>query len=296
MVTIIPEKIHSSEDFIHIENIQEEEVDLIWLGQAGFALKFKHFLILIDPYLSDFLSKKYKGAIFPHTRLMEIPLNPYVLHNVDFYFSTHAHSDHMDPETLSVIADNNPNLKVIVPAAEIKEAISRGAKKFQITSVNDGDNISLASGLNITAIAASHEAIKVNGKGKHHFLGYILDLGGIKLYHSGDCIPYNELSKRLMEYEIDLALLPINGRDKFRLTHGIAGNFTISEVLALCHDAGIKNLIVHHFGMFAYNTVRDDELEQLKSKTSPSLHIIVPEIKVNYKIIKSKHKKMKNDF
>jgi L-ascorbate metabolism protein UlaG (beta-lactamase superfamily) len=287
MITISPEKIHSLEEFIHIENISEKEVELIWLGQAGFALKFKHSLILIDPYLSDFLSKKYKETIFPHLRLMEIPLKPFAFHNVDFYFSTHAHSDHMDPETLSVIANINPNLKVIVPAAELKEAINRGAKESQVIPLNDGEHITLISDLNVTAIAASHETFKVDKKGKHHFLGYILDLGGIKIYHSGDCIPYKGLSKKLMESEIDLALLPINGRDKFRLTHGIAGNFTISEVLALCHEARVNHLIVHHFGMFAYNTVSNDELEQLKSKKSPSLNIIVPEINVKYKITKS---------
>jgi len=88
----------------------------------------------------------------------------------------------------------------------------------------------------------------------------------------------------LTHLKIDLALLPINGRDEFRLKHDIAGNFKISEALDLCQEVGIINLIVHHFGMFAYNTVSYDDLERLKKKSSKSLRIIIPEVDVVYKI------------
>ena len=287
MITISQEKVSSLEEFIEIEKVLENEVYLAWLGQAGFIIKFKNKLLLIDPYLSDFLSKKYKGTIFPHTRLMKIPLKPEKILNLNYCFSTHAHSDHMDPETLSVLADQNPNIRIIVPAAEIKEAILRGVKPSQIIPLNDGERIKLDPDLSVIAIAASHESVKINEKGEYHFLGYILDIGGIIIYHSGDCIPYEGLYKKLSNYKIDLALLPINGRDTFRLSHGIAGNFTISEVLSLCQELQIKNLIVHHFGMFAYNTVSNDELEQLKDKNSESLQIFIPEVNIKYKISKS---------
>jgi len=284
MIKISKETIDSIESFINIEKIPENEVRIVWLGQAGFTLKFKDKLIIIDPYLSDFLSKKYKGKIFPHIRLMKIPLKPDKITNLDYYLSTHAHSDHMDPETLTILSNNNPNCKVIVPAAEVEEAINRGAKCHQIIPINDGERINLELDLTIIGVGASHELIKVNEKGEYHFLGYVFDIGGIKVYHSGDCIPYKGLYDKLAYLKIDLALLPINGRDELRLNHGIAGNFKISEVLDLCQEVGIINLIVHHFGMFAYNTVSYDELEQLKKKSSRSLRIIVPEVNVVYKI------------
>lgn len=286
MIKISKERIDSTEYFINIKNIHENEVRIVWLGQAGFALKFKDKLLIIDPYLSDYLSKKYKEKIFPHIRLMKIPLKPDKITNLDYYLSTHAHSDHMDPETLSILSNNNPNCKVIVPAAEVEEAINRGAKRHQIIPINDGERINLDKDLNIIGVGASHEFIKVNNKGEYHFLGYVFDIGGIKIYHSGDCIPYKGLYEKLAYLKIDLALLPINGRDEFRLNHGIAGNFKISEVLDLCQEGGIINLLVHHFGMFAYNTVSYDELEQLKKKSSRSLRIIVPEVNAVYKLRK----------
>lgn len=287
MIEISLERINSTEILINSKKIPENEIQLAWLGQAGFLIKFNDKFIIIDPYLSDFLSKKYKGEIFPHIRLIKIPIKPDKIKNLDYYLSTHAHSDHMDPETLNLLSNNNPNCKVIVPAAEIKEAINRGAKSSQIIPINDGMKIELDQALNIIGVTASHESIKVNEKGESHFLGYILDMGGVKIYHSGDCIPYEGLYEKLSNYKIDLALLPINGRDEFRLSHGIAGNFTISEVLDLCLKVKIPNLIVHHFGMFAYNTVSNDELEQLSKKSSSSHRIIVPEVNVLYKIRKS---------
>lgn len=283
-IKIISESIKSLEEFVENKSIPSNEIHFAWIGQAGFIFKFKDKLMIMDPYLSDYLSKKYKGKIFPHIRLMKVPLKPDKITNLNYYLSTHAHSDHMDPETLTVLLNNNLNCKVIVPAAEVEEAINRGAKRHQIIPINDGERINIDKDLTIIGIGASHELIKINEKGEYHFLGYVFDIGGIKIYHSGDCIPYKGLHEKLAYLKIDLALLPINGRDEFRLNHGIAGNFKISEVLDLCQEVGIINLIVHHFGMFAYNTVNYDELEQLKKKSSSSLRIIVPEVDVVYKI------------
>lgn len=285
-VNISIERITSLEEFVNNKSIPSDEIHLTWIGQAGFMFKFKDKLIMIDPYLSDYLSKKYKGKLFPHIRLMEIPISPDKIVNVDFNLSSHAHSDHMDPETLKILSDNNQDCKFIVPAAEIEEAIKRGVKRHQITPANNQKTIFLEEKIKIIGIAASHEHLKVNEKGEFHYLGFVFDLGGIKIYHSGDCIPYEGLYEKLKDFNIDLALLPINGRDEYRLSNNIAGNFKIPEVLEICKITGIKNLIVHHFGMFAYNTVSYDELQQLKKESSKALRIIVPEINVVYKIRK----------
>lgn len=286
MIDISQETTESLEDSINVKLIPQNEIHLAWLGQAGFAIKFKDKLLIMDPYLSDFLSKKYKGTIFPHVRLMKIPLLPEKIRNLDYVLSSHAHSDHMDPETLIILSNNNPDCKIIVPAAEIEEAINRGAKMNQIIPTNDGKAIELEYNIRIIGVGASHEVLKINEKGEYHFLGYVFELNGIRIYHSGDCIPYDGLFEKIRELQIDLALLPINGRDEYRLSNNIAGNFKIPEVLELCKKSEIKKLIVHHFGMFAYNTVTQEELNDLREKSSPKLQIIIPEINQIYKIKK----------
>lgn len=47
-----------------------------------------------------------------------------------------------------------------------------------------------------------------------------------------------------------------------------------------------KPIFYHHFGMFAYNTVTESELNDLRRKSSSNLHIIIPEINQIYKIKK----------
>ncbi|KKN19553.1 hypothetical protein LCGC14_0944620 [marine sediment metagenome] len=215
---------------------------------------------------------------------MNVPIYPENIKNIDYLLSSHAHSDHMDPETLSPLSANNPNCRIITPAAEIQEAINRGAKKDQIISVNDGQILELENDIRIIGVAASHESLKINKKGEHHFLGYIFDFGGIKIYHSGDCIPFDGLYKKLKKLYINIALLPINGRDNYRFNNGIAGNFSIHEALELCRECEIKTLIVHHFGMFACNTVTNEELEKLKEMSSINCQIIIPKIDILYKI------------
>ena len=286
MIDISQETTESLEKFINLKEPPQDEIHLAWLGQAGFAMKFKDKLLIIDPYLSDYLSVKYKGKIFPHIRLMEIPLLPGKIKNLDYVFSSHAHSDHMDPETLSILLNNNPDCKIIAPAAEIEEAVNRGAIRNQIIPANEGTTIELEKNIKIIGVGASHEVLKINEEGEYHFLGYVFHLGGIRIYHSGDCIPYDGLIEKVRDLQIDLALLPINGRDEYRLSNNIAGNFKIPEVLELCEKSGIKKLIVHHFVMFAYNTVTESDLNDLRGKSSSNLHIIIPEINQIYKIKK----------
>ena len=110
------------------------------------------------------------------------------------------------------------------------------------------------------AVASAHEQLKVNAKGEHHYLGYILGSDDIRLYHSGDCVPYCGLGELLLARQIDVALLPINGRSEPLSRKGIAGNFTFEEAVDLCQAARIPVLVGHHWGMFDFNTCDPETL------------------------------------
>jgi L-ascorbate metabolism protein UlaG (beta-lactamase superfamily) len=254
----------------------------MWLGQAGFIFKFNKKLLMIDPYLSDSLAKKYQNQLFPHNRLMDPPILPNQVYHLDYFLSTHAHTDHMDPETIGPIALNNPDCKFIIPSAAIKDERMRGIAKKRIVPVNAHHTIQLDDIISITAIPAAHESIKTNSNGEHFFLGYIFHFNDVNIYHSGDCVPYSELENSLKEYDLHLALLPINGRDEYRLTHGIAGNFFAEEVIELCEKLKVKTLMVHHFGMFAYNTVSNKLLSKLAEFSSNILEVIIPRVDTVY--------------
>lgn len=260
------------------------EVYLWWLGQAGFALKYKTHLLLIDPYLSDSLAEKYRDQELKHQRMMPVPVAPEAIHTCAWYLCTHSHTDHMDPPTIQAVnRASSPNF--LVPRAEIARAVERGVPPNKLFAMNAGESLTLTPEITVEAVAAAHEQLEQDERGNYKFLGYILSLGGLRLYHSGDTIPYHSLAKTLSCQRINLGLLPINGRDQFRRSRGIPGNFTLQEAIVLCHRAGIPHLVGHHFDMFEFNTIDRPTAQTILRQQAGSLDWLLPEIGVTYTII-----------
>jgi hypothetical protein len=75
--------------------------------------------------------------------------------------------------------------------------------------------------------------------------------------------------------------LPVNGRDNFRKSQGIPGNFTLDEAVRLCVEAEIPAMIAHHYGMFEFNTVPAESIDQA-SKRSELIQLIRAKTSVCY--------------
>ncbi len=258
------------------KNISDENVvTLTWLGQAGFLIQFDSSrAVIIDPYLSDSLAKKYQGKLFPHVRMQQPPLTGATLPKLEAYLMTHGHTDHMDPETIQAVAQKQ-SPSFIFPKHESAKALDRGVPETLGVGMNAGDQIDFGT-FAVTALPAAHEEIQVDEFGFYHALGYIIDIAGIRIYHSGDCVPYRGQAELLTAHQIDLALLPINGRDQYRTDNGVPGNFHAQEAIDLCEAAGIKTLIPHHFGMFDFNTVNPMDYAHLFAASQ--VEVLIPKI------------------
>ena len=242
------------EDFLaDVRSAPAERLNLWWLGQSGFLVQWQGHHLLIDPYLSDTLTQKYAGTAKPHVRMTERVIAPGKLDFIDVVTSSHNHTDHLDAGTLLPLLQANPTLKVIVPAANVHFAASRlQVRPDRLTSIQaDGEPVIIAP-FRFNAIPSAHESLEMDENGDHRFIGYIIEIGGRTIYHSGDCCIYNGLVERLKGWRIDLAILPINGRDPAR---GVAGNFTSEEATKLGRDIGAGLVIPCHYEMFEFNTV-----------------------------------------
>jgi L-ascorbate metabolism protein UlaG (beta-lactamase superfamily) len=259
-------------------------VDLWWLGQAGFLVRTAGRTLLIDPYLSDSLAKKYAGKLYPHIRSMPSPLSPGQARGIDAVLCTHRHSDHMDPGTLPDIAAANPSCLFVVPGAARERALEIGLPGDRIAGMVDGDRLLPFEGISVEALPSAHEARKRNERGEDEFLGYVLRAAGAALYHSGDCVPHAGLRERLSDRGINAALLPINGRDERRRSNGIPGNFTLAEAVLLCEGAGIPSLICHHFGMFDFNTVDLGDARARLEHMRTGVQVLFAEVGVRYRL------------
>ena len=251
---------------------------LWWLGQAGFAFRHGDCLGMIDPYLSEHLTKKYERTPKAHQRLMPAPLKTEEARGLNVVLCSHAHSDHMDPDGLKVLAWNNPDCFFVIPEAVLEVGIQRGIPPDRVRGANAGDSIALGDDTTVHVIPAAHEELKTDENGNHYFLGFVLSLGDLVLFHSGDCVPYEGLEDALRPFSIDAALLPVNGRDERRRSMNIVGNFEFEEAAELCLKCGIPILIPHHFGMFAVNTVPVEELKRKIARLPGALRCLLPDV------------------
>jgi L-ascorbate metabolism protein UlaG (beta-lactamase superfamily) len=225
-----------------------------WLGQAGFVLTAGMANLAVDPYLSDSLAEKYAGRLFPHTRMRPAPLAPQQLPPLLAVLCTHAHTDHMDPATLTPVMADQPRLRLACPRAVAGEALRRsGADASRLDPLRAGEHMGYGP-FTVSAVPSAHEEREFDEHGDDRFLGYVIDAAGARVYHSGDCAPWDGLAEWLGRMAVDVALLPVNGRDAYRRGNGVPGNFTFEEAVRLCAAAGIGTLVPHHWGMFAFNT------------------------------------------
>ena len=290
MVTITAQPYHESlRNVFQQPRADPANIALWWLGQAGFAFRYKDRVLMIDPYLSDFLARKYKGKEFPHLRMMAAPILPEEVPQLDVVLCTHSHSDHIDPETIPILAKNHSECVFVVPKAVQEKAAQFVAAKQQLLPINAGERIELGEGISVEAIPAAHEEITVNERGEHYFLGYILKVGAMTIYHSGDCTPYPGLEEYLHNRSIDIALLPINGRDEYRRSRDILGNFTLREAVSLCQQTNIPIMIAHHFGMFEFNTVNVEDAERELARIRGDLKYFLAKIGITYNIKECKN-------
>lgn len=232
------------------------ELHLWWLAQSGFLMQCEGRYLLIDPYLSDSLTTKYAATDKPHVRMTERVIAPERLDFIDVVASTHNHTDHFDPDTLGPLLAVNSELAIVVPSANREIAAERlGIAPDRLLTINDGQTLE-AGGFAISAVPAAHETIERDEQGRLRFLGYLIRRGGFTVYQAGDTVLYEGMVERLAQQKIDVALVPINGRDPSRR---VPGNLWGREAAWLARQIGARLAIPCHYEMFAFNTASPDE-------------------------------------
>jgi L-ascorbate metabolism protein UlaG (beta-lactamase superfamily) len=231
---------------------QRDRLHLWWLGQSGFLIAQNGRCALLDPYLSDSLTHKYAGTDKPHVRMTRRVIDPRRLDFVSVVSSSHNHTDHLDAETIRPLLEVNPDLQIVIPEANrefVAKRLNPGAPGLPM-GVDDGLTVS-AGGFSFTGVPAAHETVERDEEGQCRFLGYIVRAGRWTIYHSGDTVLYDGMIDRLRQFEIDVALLPINGRAPERR---VAGNLNGPEAAQLAHDIRARLVIPCHYDMFGFNT------------------------------------------
>jgi L-ascorbate metabolism protein UlaG (beta-lactamase superfamily) len=233
------------------KNSQTDSFDLWWLGQSGFLIQWNGLCVLLDPYLSDSLTKKYEATSKPHVRMSELVIEPGLLDCIDIVTSSHNHTDHLDAGTLLPVLQLNPSIAFIIPEANRGFVADRVNCNLTFpVGLNDGEKIE-TKGFTFYGIPAAHNTVERDEIGQCRFMGYVIQFGKWSVYHSGDTVWYDGMVETLKPFRLDVALLPINGNDPQR---GVAGNLNTREAAQLGKQVGARLVIPHHYDLFSFNT------------------------------------------
>jgi L-ascorbate metabolism protein UlaG (beta-lactamase superfamily) len=244
---------------------------LWWLGQSGYLIHWQGDFLLLDPYLSDSLTHKYANTDKPHVRMTERIIEPDRLDFVAGVTSSHNHTDHLDAETLVPLMKANRQIKIVVPSANRDFAAERlQVEPRRLTPVDVGSSV-MVSQFAIHGVPAAHEKLDLDEQGRFRHLGYIIRMGPWSVYHSGDTVLYDGMVERLKPWDVDVALLPINGRVPERR---VSGNLWGQEAAQLAHDIGARMVIPGHYDMFEFNTVTPDDFVTAAKKLGQPYRIL----------------------
>jgi L-ascorbate metabolism protein UlaG (beta-lactamase superfamily) len=167
------DKIKTDNGDLTIQPVNHATVVLEWSGKT----------IYVDPVGGE---KRFAGLPKP-----------------DLIFITDIHGDHMDAATLKSVAQEKT--KIVVPEA-VKEKLPEELQK-QATVLHNGDDKTV-EGIKVEAIPMynlTQSRLKYHSKGRGN--GYVLTLGGKRVYFSGDTEDIPEM--RSLK-NIDVAFICLN--------------------------------------------------------------------------------------
>jgi L-ascorbate metabolism protein UlaG (beta-lactamase superfamily) len=147
--------------------------NITWLGHDGFLIKGDGKAIVIDP----FQVKQCEPA--------------------DIILISHEHYDHCSPEDVKKIRKDSTVI--------VTEAQSAAKLSGDVRVVQPGDKLTV-SGIPIEAVPSYNTNKSFHPK-ENGWLGFIVTVDGVRIYHAGDTDRIPEMGS----FQVDIALLPVSG-------------------------------------------------------------------------------------
>jgi L-ascorbate metabolism protein UlaG (beta-lactamase superfamily) len=199
-----------------------EGIKIKWLGHAGFKIK-KDKVIYIDPYQMN-------------------ETEP-----ADIILITHEHYDHCSLDDIEIL--RKKDTIIIGP----KKAVKNLGENTIVIKPGDRKEV---KDIVIDAIPAYNIGKKFHPKSEG-WVGYVITIYGIKIYHAGD----TDLIPEMEKLAVDIAMLPVGG------------DYTMNaeEAAAAANKIKPKIAIPMHYGTIVGTK---DDADEFKEKCDCEVHIL----------------------
>ena len=152
----------------------------------------------------------------------EIYFDPYQIGpqpEADLIFITHDHFDHCSVEDVAKIQGEKT---VIITEKDSAEKLSG-----DVRVVSPGDTLAI-NGINIEVVS-SYNIDKDFHPKNNNWLGFIVEIDGVRIYHAGD----SDFIPEMKEINTDIALLPVSGTYVMTAEEAIDAALAINPKLAI---------------------------------------------------------------
>ena len=210
---------------------------ITWIGQGGYLVESEGKRLVIDPYLSDSVTKKFGLHRLAPPVMAVDDVKP------DIIFITHDHLDHFDPDTIQPLMSRT-TAELLGPQSVINHGRQMGFDEKRMTLVEIGKPV-IRSGFVFTPTSAMHS--------DPFSVGLLLEVDGRRIYFSGDTLYNPDLIEKvyvLTGQKLDAAFVCMNGR---------LNNMNSKEAAKFIARLKPVKAIPMHYGMFAENTADPNE-------------------------------------
>jgi len=188
-------------------NMKINNIELKWLGHAGFLIKNSR-VIYIDPYnIKDGLEK------------------------ADLILLTHSHYDHCSVADMEKIVKEGT--RIIAPA-DCQSKITKFGVPVKIEIIEPGQELDLGN-VEISTLP-SYNIDKHFHPKEESWVGYLIKTNGVVIYHAGDTDIIPEMQKLTGYKQPDrefVALLPVGGRFTMSAEEAVEAAKTIKPSVAI---------------------------------------------------------------
>ena len=228
---IIPESILAKQKNEVSKNLKEMAKNIFWIEQAAIKINTGSKVIYFDPF-------KIKNE-----------------DKADIVFISHSHQDHLSIPDISKVATE----KTIFIAPD--DCLKKIKEKFV-----GNESISVIPGIKQNVHDIGFETVPAYNikKTKYHprnnnWVGYIVTVNGIRIYHAGDTERIPEMNK----FTCDIAMVPLGQTYTMN---------SVEDAVQSVKDVQAKIAIPIHFGLYE-GTVEDSK--KFEKLLRNNIHVII---------------------